>query len=164
MIELASSRELTFLFLQLVTRRELTLFTSAEFDWRPLDGSLNQPPATHENIAQTQLLGRFEIEFSLSKRRVDRVGSIDTSQYSINEAHLEEIAFQPRRLSIRMESGQFLSSDDMMWEILSAPKFQYRLIFEPSPYPPRHAWKEPHRVADVMEFWEWKTFVSHLSA
>lgn len=148
--------------MQLVTRRELCLFIATEFDWKPHSlEALNKNVDTAGDSAQELFLGQVNIELCLTKRRMQKLGYVNTERYTINEALLRDEAFFPKQYTLSLAKGEFNTVDDTQWNDLSrAPKFAYRLTFDYSPFPPRDEWKEPKGAPDAVRFWEWKEFFS----
>lgn len=134
------------------------MWIAAEFDWKPLPDlrSLDHPSDPGED----KLLGQMQIQLTLTKRRIPKLGHTDMSQYTINESLLREEAFFPKTYTLSLESGVFCTAFDEMHmaEIPYTPKFLLRLTFDKSPYPPRDEWKEPEGAPDAIQFWEWNKF------
>ncbi|KAF7586501.1 hypothetical protein BBP40_008783 [Aspergillus hancockii] len=145
---------------KLICRAELNVWIAAEFDWKPHDPkSLSQPiNITNASSKTPSLLGEFNIELALTKRRIAKLGDVDTQRYRINESLLTDAAFTPKTYTIRLEQGGFLTPFDARQPVASSPMFAVRLVFDKSPYPPREEWKEPDGTPDAMKFWEWREF------
>jgi len=84
----------------------------------------------------------------------------------MNELLLTDDAFLPKTYTISLEKGNFLSPHDasIPFENEFTPRFALRLVFDKSPYPPRHEWKEPDGAPDMVKMWEWKEFCGEESA
>jgi len=147
---------------RLVCRHELNVWIAAEFDWKPqspesldtvIDISSNTPNDPH-------LISQFDIELTLTKRRIPKLGTAEMHSYRINESLLTDDAFLPKTYTVRLEKGEFITSYDAMSteEIPNASTFALRLVFDKSPYPPRDEWKTPEGAPDAIKFWEWKEF------
>ncbi|KAJ5162103.1 hypothetical protein N7492_007495 [Penicillium capsulatum] len=150
---------------QLVARRELSIFIAACFTWEA------QSPGRLSNVIDiglerrpnTGLLDVLDVKVELSKLRVQEAARIDIDRYKINECLLQEAAFSSSRHTVRLEKGTFMTVDDTMVarELPFNCYYSYRLLFEPSPFPPRHLWKEKAvRALEKLQFWEWRQFVA----
>jgi hypothetical protein len=106
------------------------------------------------------LISQFDIELTLTKRRIPKLGNAEMHNYKINESLLTDDAFLPKTYTVRLEKGEFITPYDAMRteEIPNTPAFALRLVFDKSPYPPRDEWKEPDGAPDAIKFWEWKEF------
>ncbi len=114
---------------------------------------------------QPQLLGQFGIELTLTPRRIARMRRPDAQHWRINEALLTDAAFRPKTFALRLEHGHFVTPYDARPPGAQphTPHFALRLAFDPSPYPPRHEWREPAGAPDAMRMWEWKEFCARPS-
>ncbi|KAK2598205.1 hypothetical protein QQS21_005682 [Conoideocrella luteorostrata] len=146
---------------ELICRAELNVWIAAEVEWKPRHAeSLNQEfnPNQHDSA----LVHQIEIELTLTKRRIPDLGGVDMFGYRINEDVLEEEAFMPKTYIICLEKGSFHAQSHQPQEeqplVEQTGKFELRLTFNPSPYPPRQEWKQPDRAPDAMMFWEWTQF------
>lgn len=147
----------------------MNIWIAAEFEWKPQRAeSLDQVvdissiAAIHTN---PHLISQFDIELTLTKRRIPRIRLPETQKWKINESLLTEEAFLPKTYTIRLEKGNFLTPYDskLPKEDQYTPRFALRLAFDKSPYPPRHEWKEPGGAPDAMKMWEWKDFCGRQS-
>lgn len=156
--------------LQLVARREFDIFVAAHFIWesRRPDTLTTVIDATAESQSHARLLDEFDIELALSKCRVQGVGIVDIDRYNINECVLLEKAFSRNAYTVRLEKGRFITVDDakvidanVFDELSHSSYYSYRLIFDPSPLPPRYLWKkEAGRAPERLQFWDWKQFLA----
>lgn len=79
----------------------------------------------------------------------------------LNERGLANDAFRPKVYVVRIEKGNFkvpaFIGESGTW----APRCELRLLFDISPYPPEHEWKNPEANGDVLhrQFWNIKEFV-----
>lgn len=150
----------------MVCRMELNVWIAAEFDWKPqnpkvLDQIINTPSSN--STGKTSLLSEFDIELTLSKRRIPGMGDPDPDKPGyrrLNEAQLTKDAFLPKKYTIRLEKGVFVPSvDAKIYKFKNPSKFALRLAFDKAPYPSREEWKEPGGAAqDALLFWEWNEF------
>ncbi|KAF9535255.1 hypothetical protein CPB83DRAFT_695 [Crepidotus variabilis] len=149
---------------QLVCRHELNVWIAAEFDWRALSGTALDTVITVDDQNPSSVIAELEIELTLTRRHIPRLGQADMSQFIINEFLLEASAFEPKVYTLRLESGIFRSDYDEMRvdlgevELPYTPRYGLRLLFDRSPYPKRDQWKVPEGAPDAMKFWEWKVF------
>ncbi|KAK2591897.1 hypothetical protein QQS21_010421 [Conoideocrella luteorostrata] len=142
----------------LICRPELNVWIAAEFDWKSCDGKLSQTidiTRTNNKTIQAQ------IELTLTKRRIPRIGAAKMAEDTINESLLKDSAFQPKSYTLALENDIFLSQfDSINARHLPShtPRFGFRLVFDKSPYPPRDEWKEPGGAQEALKFWEWTEF------
>lgn len=148
--------------MKLVCRYELNVWIAAEFDWKPQSSeSLDQVvDISSDTRKDPHLIGQFDIELTLTKRRIPKLGHAEMHNYRINESLLSDDAFLPKTYTVRLEKGNFLTSFEALRteEIQYIPRFALRLVFDKSPYPARYEWKEPEGAPDAMKLWEWKDF------
>lgn len=99
---------------------------------------------------------------TLTTRRV-QMGNMDMQRWNINEDILTEEAFLPRRLTLRLQKGRFMTPTDARYvnRISYYLTFHYRLSCDPSPFPGQDIWKDPGGAPESLRFWEWKQFQSH---
>ena len=154
---------------KLLCRQGLNIWIAAEFAWKPhspasldqivdiggLDGTRRDP----------HLIQQFDIEMTLAKRRIARMRRPERQGWRMNESVLTDEAFRPKTYTVRLEKGNFLAPFDAIGqrEDQYTPRFALRLAFDPSPYPPRHEWKEPGGAPDALEMWQWKEFCGRSS-
>jgi len=141
---------------QLISRAEANVWIAAEIIWKPLQdeaGSFDESFGLDSTESKQCIL-----EITLTKNPSTSLRSL--AGYHINEALLEEEAFQPKTFQVRLEQGRFLTPFDRSYGLTENPEFGLQLSFEPSPYPPREQWKTPKGAPDAMKFWERKTFCS----
>ncbi|PYI19615.1 hypothetical protein BO99DRAFT_432524 [Aspergillus violaceofuscus CBS 115571] len=120
-------------------------------------GTMRIPSAAKEIEFSVQITytTRRPLEFNGPERRL------------LNEDCLTEQAFQPKTFKIRLEYGQFFHQ----WETqrTGVPDWSYpyalRLVFDPSPYPPREEWTAAwgDAVLDYQRFWQRTEFCGHHS-
>lgn len=151
--------------LQLLCCAEHVVWISAEFDWKPLSPDVLDHAVTisSDSRKKPHTIAQIDIEMTLTKRRVSNLcglEGIDTHKAAINESRLTENAFQPKSYTVHLEEGVFLRPGDAMREVnfSDSSKFALRLVFDPSPYPPQHEWREQGGSTAAMKFWEWKEF------
>jgi len=109
------------------------------------------------------VLGQMDMQITLIKRCWDL--AIPKRGYKINGAVLTDEAFVPKKYTLTLEHGRFITADQAMLPTTYLDSytewFAFRLSFNPSPYPPREQWKAAAGVAaDALRFWEWKEFCS----
>jgi hypothetical protein len=148
------------MYAQLICAAELNVWIAAEFNWKSQNpGSLAQTIDITDNAPESRsTLAQFNIELTLTKRRIPKIGDADMQRYRINESLLTDGAFLPKMYTIKLEKGKFLTSFDARDPVKDSPMFAVRLVFDKSPYPSREEWKEPVGAPDAMKFWEWTEF------
>ena len=107
-------------------------------------------------------MAQFDLEITLTKRAIITRGPTDG--YILNEENLIDDAFLPKTYSVRLEKGMFKTA----FERTAGPvrpwrqSYAYQLVFDKSPYPPRHEWKDPEDVPEppFLAFSEWREFCS----
>ncbi|KAM3497140.1 hypothetical protein MY10362_009493 [Beauveria mimosiformis] len=149
---------------KLICRTELNVWIAAEFDWQPHDQVFGRMVdiATH---AGSQANIEAKVDMTLTQRRIPKIGNADMSKYNINESLLVPAAFQPKTYTITLDKGDFVSPYDAQFpDCLTehTPRFQLRLTFDTSPYPPRCEWRNPQEGPDAIKFWEWKQFCGRM--
>ena len=164
-----SPRHLTHLLnlLKLQCRVEFNVWIGAEFEWRAtesLDRIINTKGGTLDK--RPHLLAQFGMELTLTKRRTRPFQSGPLQHGRINECCLTDDAFRPKTYTIRLEQGNFMTPAHARHRMENAltERYALRLLFDKSPYPPRHEWKEPDGGPDANQFWEWKEFAGRESA
>ncbi|OAA72184.1 hypothetical protein ISF_01257 [Cordyceps fumosorosea ARSEF 2679] len=147
---------------KLICRTELNVWIAAEFDWQPHDQqAFSQTVDIAKYDSSPASLQTTKVDMTLTQRRIPKLGNVDMSKYKINESLLVEAAFQPKTYTFTLEKGNFFTPYDAQSpEGLTefTPRFQLRLTFDTSPYPPRDEWKKPEEGPDSIKFWEWKQF------
>ena len=144
---------------------ELWIFIAAEFEWKAQRPESLEQVIDLNSISGTRrnphLISLFDIELTLTKRRTPRLSTPETQPWQINELRLTDDAFLPKRYTIRLEKGNFLAPADNISESKNEfmSRYALRLVFDKSPYPPRHEWKQPEEGPDGLKMWEWKEFV-----
>lgn len=134
----------------MICRIEYMMLIAAEFDWvllpaqgSPTDGAPNGILGQH-----------FELDLTLTKRRLEKVGSQSLEGMKINERLLKETAFEPRRFKISFEEGRFpVSYGERGTETAVTGWYKRRLVFDTSPIPAVEHWREPGR-AENFELWK----------
>ncbi|KAI9812546.1 MAG: hypothetical protein M1826_002796 [Phylliscum demangeonii] len=158
---------------ELVCRYELIVWIAAEFEWKPQSPESLDQVVDVSGIGPTrkdppQPISQFDIELTLAKRRIPSMRGPDAQRRRMNESLLTDDAFLPKTYTVRLERGNFLTPYDAMLppekEDQYHPRFALRLVFDKSPYPPQHEWKEPGMGPDATKMWEWKEFVGRESA
>lgn len=142
------------------------MFIAAHFNWKALQPDLL---STEIDTATSWLhtwrpdnIGQIDIEMTLTTRRI-QLGEMDMQRFEINEDRLTEKAFLPKKLTLRLEKGRFMTVKDARFidELSSYQTFHYRLSCDPSPFPVQEMWKYPGGAPEQLRFWEWKQFHSH---
>lgn len=81
----------------------------------------------------------------------------------VNEHSLTDEAFKTKSFTVRVEKGRFIEPSRVGFAATFAKRFDLRLVFEPSPYPPKSEWKSLERGVEDGQFWDHKQFVAHSS-
>ncbi|KAI5928092.1 hypothetical protein F4810DRAFT_646899 [Camillea tinctor] len=143
---------------ELICRVEFNLYVAAEFDWQPQPGS----PALDRTInlaADQALLAEYNLELTLTKRRIPSLGSTSTEGALINESHLTDAAFVPKNYTVRLEKGRFpVSRNVSVW---ANWWYGLRIVFDKSPFPSIEEWKgdavrtvEGNKFYDRVDFYD----------
>ena len=120
------------------------------------------------NSHRGTLVGQFDIEMTLT-RRVPPAIQEELHQYNLlNEQVLTSAAFVPKNYKVRLERGRFddpSSRDWPLWTNYRTPffhrarKFEFRLVYDKSPFPPLDEWKEEGKgAAKGCKFTQMKEF------
>ena len=163
----SSSLETSWTVYKLLCAAELLLWIAAEFEWKLQNiESLDQTVDLRNVIDDARknhprLIGRFTIELTLSKRCFPRLRqSVQGRQF--NESLLIDDAFLPKAYTITLEKGFFKTPYDVI-ENEYTQRYALRLVWEPSPYPPREEWKGAQASVEAHKFWEHKIFCGRSS-
>ncbi|KAH8663383.1 hypothetical protein BGZ60DRAFT_411197 [Tricladium varicosporioides] len=151
-------------------------FIGAKFEWKAKDPNTRCWQATTTDT--TQLQCQFVIEITLQKQGVGSPsGTAQTDPaYTflphLQTTHLNDEAFLPKIFTIRLEKGRFATQCDRLYGGKTwyganrldpwATWFSFKLVFDPSPYPPRKEWKDfqAGSFPEGTHFWEWNEFYS----
>ena len=129
----------------MICRAGYTLYIAIEFDWKLED----EPMATEDPVQS-----KFDIEMTLTKRRVPKVGQVDTARLNINEYMLKDEAFSTAKFTISFENGRFPVTFGPRGTVsLVTAWFSRRLSMSASPYPSLDNWLIHEAVQDN-KFWE----------
>lgn len=146
---------------KLVCRYENTVWIAAVFEWEPQDSKLLSQAVDLDNDTRRgpNLISQFEIEMTLTKQRSPTYPPQECD-WRMNASLLSDDAFLPKSYTVKLERGKFITPHDARRakEIPFTPRYTLRLIFDNSPYPPRHEWKDPVPGPDATKMWEWKEF------
>ncbi|KAI1460603.1 hypothetical protein F4805DRAFT_369147 [Annulohypoxylon moriforme] len=152
---------------ELSCRCNFNIWILAELEWKSI-----KPPHGPSQIVEfpgqvsnntwnkgPQLLGQLDLEITLLKQLSKRAkGTIVEKNTLVNEGSLTDDAFRTRQFTVRFEKGNFLepvcTDPNLDW------RYELRLLFDKSPYPPRSQWKEPEQGPDSCQFWDMIEFVS----
>ncbi|KAF3895477.1 Ornithine cyclodeaminase/mu-crystallin family protein [Trichophyton interdigitale] len=131
----------------------------AVIEWEATDPSvLKQIVGAKPYGDNTQLLSEFELKITI-KKRASREG---LGKAYVHAGRLKEEAFLPKKYMVRLEKGKFTPPQDkdpdgrVMWRSMSP--YNYHLVFDKSPYPPREHWKDGTVWDAVMGAQECKEF------
>ncbi|KAH6681491.1 hypothetical protein B0J14DRAFT_576510 [Halenospora varia] len=151
-------------------------FMGAKFEWKAKDPNTRCWQATSTDLSQLQC--QFAIEITLQKQ--DNEGTCESVQTDpayaflphLQTSRLTDDAFLPKTYTLRLEKGRFTTQCDRLYGGKTwygakklhpwATWFSFKLIFDPSPYPPRKQWKDTKTssVPGDTHFWEWNEFYS----
>ena len=154
--------------LQLWCRCNFNYWIAADLEWRvvEIDGSTGPAVETPSQMGRDSnsphLLGQVDVEIRLINRLPERVRhSILATSTIINGLGLTDDAFAPKTYRVRIEQGNFVEPCHIGFPS-SDTRFTLRVLFDPSPYPPRSEWREPQQwgVDDGGQFWDQKEFVA----
>lgn len=136
---------------QIVCRAAYLLCIAAEFDWKLITSEMQ----SNGSLPEQQ---KFDIEITLTKRRIPMVGQVNTANMKINEEMLKEEAFGPTPYTIGFEDGRFpVTFGPRRTVSVITAWFEKRLILNKSPYPPLDKWLRPETVENY-KFWETDDF------
>ncbi|KAK2871626.1 hypothetical protein FQN49_002998 [Arthroderma sp. PD_2] len=134
------------------------LYIAAMTDWKATTPELLNQVIDIGVTSKTQLLAELEIQMTLTKREHPMFESF---KWKKNEHYLIDDAFLPKTYNIRLEKGKFIApldrSDDGTIPY-NMPTYTVRLVFDKSPYPMRHQWKDPEVADRAMCSRQWKVF------
>ncbi|KAI0598769.1 hypothetical protein F4775DRAFT_554264 [Biscogniauxia sp. FL1348] len=143
---------------ELTCRVEFNLYVAAEFDWKPQPSSQALDSVINPDTNQA-LLAEYNLELTLTKRRIPSLGNTSTEGAQINEAHLTDAAFVPKTYTIRLEKGRFpVSRNVSVW---ANWWYGLRIVFDKSPFPPLEEWQgkatstvEGNKFYDRVDFYD----------
>lgn len=140
----------------------MLLWIAAEFEWKiqsieSLDQTVDMGNVVDgARKGHPRLISRFNIELTLAKRCFPRLRE-NVQGRKFNESLLVEKAFQSKIYTINLEKGIFKTPYDVI-EDENTQRYALRLVWEPSPYPPRDEWKSAQQSVEAFKFWEYKEF------
>ncbi|KAI1388058.1 uncharacterized protein F4822DRAFT_301113 [Hypoxylon trugodes] len=142
-------------------RCNFNYWIAAVLEWKRIDSP--RDPTEVAGVAQNrgpQLLGQLNLEIALVKRLPKWVeASILSKSTLINEFSLMDVAFQPKTYTVRIEKGNFIEPCSINCGNWNGWRYELRLLFDKSPYPPRCQWKQPEGGPDGGQFWDHREFV-----
>ncbi|KAI0202314.1 hypothetical protein F4808DRAFT_449720 [Astrocystis sublimbata] len=151
---------------ELECRCNLNYWILAEFEWKdhPSPGSaVTQSDAPTKNaINQPKLLRQDDIEITLTKRipkSARRWAEANPSGAESMNKNLTDGAYRPKTYTVRLERGNFIQPAYIGSQNKDMPRYELRLLFDKSPYPPRSEWKDPEGASDEGQFWDIVEFV-----
>jgi hypothetical protein len=130
----------------------------SKFEWEIIeDSKLNNTPVPNffGFLNRPQLLGEVKLQITLSKRPPSIVMGMPPFMTTItNEGSLSDEAFQPKSFTVRIERGNFKCPSEIGKPEITSPKehldmfnihprSDLRILFDPSPYPPKNEWWRP---------------------
>ncbi|KAM5436549.1 hypothetical protein MferCBS31731_005827 [Microsporum ferrugineum] len=156
---------------------ELNVFIAAEIEWGTIDPTALDQVIHRGEEKETRLLAEFDINLTLTKRRLTSIGPYYTDGATINGGRLEDNAFILRTFHVRLEKGSFIPitniCDGKVYQFTK--RYALRLAFDKTPFPPSAVWKrgwqpwtrdpgiddwtalyvEPIELVTDMEIWNW---------
>lgn len=118
-------------------------------------------PSTTASAADVEMMGQLQIQMTLTKRLPKKAQSTILAQSTlVNEHSLTEEAYKRKSYIVRVEKGRFMEPCRVGYADDSAKNFDLRLVFDPSPYPPKSEWKSLERGVEDGQFWNHTQFVA----
>ncbi|KAK7981193.1 hypothetical protein PG989_013650 [Apiospora arundinis] len=144
---------------------ELCVFIAAETEWKLKTAGVLDAPVDlgRSSTKDGSTLGIFDMEITLTTRVHPLLKDHFQDGDLVNEKALTETAFIPKTFNIKLERGHFAEPALSMTkeQPFRGPKYQFRLVFDKSPFPPREEWTEGGRFpAEQCRFWDCKEFVA----
>ncbi|DAA75711.1 hypothetical protein A7C99_0400 [Trichophyton rubrum] len=145
-------------------RDDAKIWIHTGIKWEATDPSvLKQVVGAKTSSADAQLLSEFELKITLTKRGPKEAREMPHPHLgAVKDGRLLEEAFEPKKYMVRLEKGKFIPALDkdpdgrMKWRAMSP--YNYRLVFDKSPYPAGEHWKDPEICDDAKSAHEWKEF------
>lgn len=145
---------------QLLCRYEAVIWIAAEIRWKPvIPDALNVTVDATQALADDENTGlriaEFDLEITLTNHpTVQRARGI-------NEKRLTDAAFLPKNYTLKLEKGFFFAPWDAEDPIYMAKgrKFEWRITFDHSPFPPEEQWRKARGGPGAFKFWDMKEFV-----
>ncbi|KAK8108245.1 uncharacterized protein PG998_010258 [Apiospora kogelbergensis] len=146
---------------------ELSVFIAVEIEWKlktsgALDASVDLGHKAKDSSVAQQL-SVFDVEITLTRRVHPLLKDHFQDGDLVNEKALTEAAFLPKTFHARLERGRFAEPALSLTkeQPFRGPKYQFRLAFDKSPFPPRKEWMEEGRfAAEQCRFWDCREFVA----
>ncbi|OAR00771.1 hypothetical protein LLEC1_06018 [Akanthomyces lecanii] len=142
---------------------------AADIEWKTAEITVGADapaggPSTAASAADVENADQLHIEMKLTKRLPQKAqSSILTQSTLVNEYSLTDEAYKPKSYTVRVEKGRFMEPCRVGYADESAKDFNLRLVFDPSPYPPKPEWKSPERGVEDGQFWNHTHFVANLA-
>jgi len=142
---------------------------AAELEWKSIETSenTNEATTTVQKTGGPQLLGQLNLAITLIKRLPRQLDSQPGARdYVLNERGLTDEAFQLKKYTISIEKGNFIEPCYIGSSAskLDRSRYELRLLFDRSPYPPRSEWIRPEGGPDSNQFWNIIEFVGRESS
>lgn len=109
---------------------------ATQIDWE----LLSQP----SDVA-TDLPVEADVAVTLTKRAVEE----NQEQFDLPHTILTKAAYRQKTYRLRIDEGKFQVKDRTHWGF--TPVYRYRLLWDPSPYPPPEEWNYPE-VTEANEY------------
>ncbi|KAM3477094.1 hypothetical protein MY8738_006589 [Beauveria namnaoensis] len=144
---------------------------AADFEWKIADNSVSAAAdaqvggslaaASADDVENSSQL---HIQMTLTKRLPESAQtSVLTKSTLVNEFSLTDEAFKTKTYMVRVEKGRFIQPSRARYANESSNNFDMRLVFNPSPYPPKSAWKSLEGGVEDGQFWNHTHFVASSS-
>ncbi|KAJ4145454.1 hypothetical protein LMH87_004304 [Akanthomyces muscarius] len=139
---------------------------AADIEWKSAEISVAAEaqavgPSATASAADAEITSQLQIQMTLTKRLPQKAqSSILTQSTLVNEYSLTDEAYKTKSYTVRVEKGRFMEPCRVGYADESAKKFNLRLVFDPSPYPPKSEWKSLERGVEDGHFWNHTQFVA----
>nr|POE51555.1 hypothetical protein CFP56_25762 [Quercus suber] len=123
-----------------------SFFVAATHKWKTVPLSKEQKDSVErQRKVRPQLLGILSLEITLERTLPNGFSVPPSAPAYVNpsERYLSAAAFQqPRLFTAMMEKGNFLSEHLVGYDRAETSRWEYRLLFDVSPYPTRAGFKQ----------------------
>jgi hypothetical protein len=104
------------------------------------------------------ILGHLELTIILTNKIPLHARHCYRGHTLLNAGSLKSGAFEPKSFHVRVDQGDFkLVSEIGRPDILYPSRYERRMIFDASPYPPRAEWSDPSNAGH--NYWDEKEFM-----
>lgn len=144
---------------------EFDIFISVEFDWKVLGSPINEHSINIGGWSPTTPeLAQLELELTLTKRLPARLQQPGMPKVPLAEEWFTDEAFRTKKFTVHLQQGRFPAPAEshLPEGPLPMQRFQLRLAFEPSVFPPYSEWRAPSGAPAAYKFWQWKEFCARV--